>query len=271
MVLQTGEVVSTTATRLDVSANPLSTSEFSASIERASDEGLHYRINKTLAGIPLHWKDGKSIYHIAQSMVDNGYDTPVQAGFNTWSTLSQLNYTRGTAINSEHWGGNADGINNIVRIPNETEWTDSIGAPYNALNGEITDADIAFNGTPESITNPGTYYYWGTNGDTDKVDIQNTATHEIGHYFGLRHIWGDVIGCDGTDYCNDTPQAYDSHSSCTNIDPFSCGSEDMYQNYLDYTYDRCMNLFTNDQTLRMRTVIENSPRRKSLLTSPGLF
>ena len=104
----------------------------------------------------------------------------------------------------------------------------------------------------------------------NSYDRGRTTTHEIGHYLGLRHIWGDVVGCDGTDYCDDTPQAEDSYSSCSNIDPESCGSEDMYQNYLDYSYDRCMNIFTSDQMDRMRIVLENSPRRFSLLSSPGL-
>jgi hypothetical protein len=112
---------------------------------------------------------------------------------------------------------------------------------------------------------------YGTFNLFNNYDRGRTTTHEIGHYFGLRHIWGDVIGCDGTDYCSDTPNAFESYTSCTNIDPFSCDSEDMYQNYLDYSYDRCMNIFTVDQAFRMRTVIENSPRRKSLLTSPGLI
>ncbi len=104
----------------------------------------------------------------------------------------------------------------------------------------------------------------------NSYDRGRTTTHEVGHYLGLRHIWGDVIGCDGTDYCDDTPQAYDSYSSCSNIDPFTCDSEDMFQNFLDYSYDRCMNIFTDDQKQRMRIVMENSPRRFSLLSSPGL-
>jgi len=104
----------------------------------------------------------------------------------------------------------------------------------------------------------------------NSYDRGRTTTHEVGHYLGLRHIWGDIVGCDGTDYCDDTPQAYDSYSSCSNIDPFTCDSEDMFQNFLDYSYDRCMNIFTDDQKQRMRIVMENSPRRFSLLSSPGL-
>lgn len=104
----------------------------------------------------------------------------------------------------------------------------------------------------------------------NSYDRGRTTTHEVGHYLGLRHIWGDVVGCDGTDYCDDTPYAYDSYNSCSNIDPFTCDSEDMYQNFLDYSYDRCMNIFTNDQRERMRIVLENSPRRFTLLSSPGL-
>lgn len=102
-------------------------------------------------------------------------------------------------------------------------------------------------------------------------DLGRTTTHEVGHFLGLRHIWGDSNQCGATDYCDDTPDQETSYSSCTNIIGFSCGSEDMYQNYMDYTYDACMNLFTQDQKERMRIVMENSPRRASLLTSSGLL
>ena len=102
-------------------------------------------------------------------------------------------------------------------------------------------------------------------------DLGRTTTHEVGHFLGLRHIWGDSDQCGATDYCDDTPDQETSYSSCTNILGFSCGSEDMYQNYLDYTYDVCMNIFTADQTERMRIVMENSPRRATLMTSSALF
>ncbi len=102
-------------------------------------------------------------------------------------------------------------------------------------------------------------------------DRGRTTTHEIGHYFGLRHIWGDVDQCGATDYCDDTPDQETSYNSCTNVPGNSCDSDDMYQNYMDYTYDECMNIFTRDQKERMRIVLENSPRRTSLLNSSGLL
>ncbi len=101
-------------------------------------------------------------------------------------------------------------------------------------------------------------------------DRGRTTTHEVGHFLGLRHVWGDG-GCGATDYCADTPDQEHSYDSCNGIDGFSCGSDDMYQNYMDYTYDACMNIFSRDQKERMRIVLENSPRRESLLTSPGLL
>jgi len=97
-----------------------------------------------------------------------------------------------------------------------------------------------------------------------------TATHEIGHYLGLRHTWGDDNNsCSGTDYVADTPNQAGSTSGCPAHPRKTCEVTAMFQNYLDYTNDACMNIFTVGQVARMTSVLENSTRRKSLLTSVG--
>lgn len=106
----------------------------------------------------------------------------------------------------------------------------------------------------------------------DNYDKGRTATHEVGHFFGLRHIWGDDNGsCSGNgDYVSDTPNQGDYTSGCPTHPQVSCSVNSMFQNYMDYTSDACMNLFTNGQVDRMVTVLQNSPRRNSMLTSHAL-
>ncbi len=99
-------------------------------------------------------------------------------------------------------------------------------------------------------------------------NLGRTTTHEVGHWFGLYHIWGDQNNCTASDYCDDTPSQFESTTGCP-TDQGSCTNRDMYENFMDYSYDACMNIFTIDQKNRMRTVMELSPRRKSLLSSTG--
>ncbi|MFZ9980791.1 MAG: gliding motility-associated C-terminal domain-containing protein [Cyclobacteriaceae bacterium] len=95
-------------------------------------------------------------------------------------------------------------------------------------------------------------------------------THEMGHFFGLRHTWGDGEGCSSTDFIDDTPVQSEPTESCPTGVLADCTPQGrMYQNYMDYTYDDCMNLFTTDQVERMKLVLENSPRRRSLLIASG--
>ncbi len=111
------------------------------------------------------------------------------------------------------------------------------------------------------------FNYFGFNPTITPRSLGRTATHEVGHFLGLRHIWGDG-GCDVDDYIEDTPQADKEHYTCAS-EVFSCGTRNMIENYMDYTNDVCMNLFTEGQKQRMDIVLANSPRRKSLLNSNG--
>ncbi|MGM0581049.1 MAG: M43 family zinc metalloprotease [Bacteroidota bacterium] len=113
------------------------------------------------------------------------------------------------------------------------------------------------------------YVFLGENPDSPSFESKGrTATHEMGHFFGLRHIWGDG-GCSADDFCEDTPASDDPSTGC-NLSKTTCESLDMVQNFMDYTNDVCMNIFTADQKSRVRTVVENSPRRESLTRSKGL-
>ncbi len=97
-----------------------------------------------------------------------------------------------------------------------------------------------------------------------------TATHEVGHYFNLYHIWGDDNGgCNGTDFIDDTPNQADftadapvgvKTDNCTTTSPGI-----MYQNFMDYTRDSYLVLFTITQVSRMEAAL--SQYRSSLLTS----
>lgn len=96
-------------------------------------------------------------------------------------------------------------------------------------------------------------------GDNIIVGSQGrTATHEIGHYLGLAHIWADFTntgGCTNDDGISDTPEQDAEYYGCPSGAQFSCGNADMHMNYMDYVNDNCMNAFTQGQSNVMRAVL----------------
>ncbi|WP_235297777.1 T9SS type A sorting domain-containing protein [Portibacter marinus] len=114
------------------------------------------------------------------------------------------------------------------------------------------------------------------------LDLGRTATHEVGHFFGLRHIGGDG-DCSADDFCADTPtQAgqnnnffddcdYDPNAALGTLrndcDDGPGDLPDQFMNYMDYSDDACMNMFSSDQKARMDVILEFSPRRASLINS----
>ncbi len=111
----------------------------------------------------------------------------------------------------------------------------------------------------------------GGTGMAPPYNLGRTTTHEVGHWLGLRHTWGDG-DCSVDDFCDDTPLCNGPHYGCTAHPVSACiaGQRRMIENYMDYSDDGCMNIFTIDQAVRMRIVLENCPRRSSLITSPAL-
>jgi hypothetical protein len=104
------------------------------------------------------------------------------------------------------------------------------------------------------------YRAFGTTG-TAKAPFNKgrTATHEVGHYLNLRHIWGDTPDCSGSDMVADTPNCAGPNYGTPSFPVVTCNNGpngDMFMNYMDYVDDAAMFMFTTQQVLRMRTAIE---------------
>lgn len=81
-----------------------------------------------------------------------------------------------------------------------------------------------------------------------------TCTHEVGHWLNLIHVWGNM-NC-GDDFVSDTPEQANANYGCpAHPSPTCSNSGDMFQNYMDYTNDACMNMFTIGQKNRMHATL----------------
>jgi hypothetical protein len=120
------------------------------------------------------------------------------------------------------------------------------------------------------ITTP----HFGTSDLEGGSNLGRSLTHEMGHFLGLEHLWGKIenAACmEFDDYCDDTPPVSRRTGNCVGTPAISCNGEPVLtQNYMDYTDDACMNMFTKDQVIRMRYVLMNSPVRESLTRSSAI-
>lgn len=119
-----------------------------------------------------------------------------------------------------------------------------------------------FPGGPEATDGIviGPNYFGETSGPYGKG---RTATHEIGHWLNLRHIWGDGP-CKFDDYVSDTPSSNGPNYGCPTYPTVNCRSADMTMNYMDYTYDSCMYMFTNGQNDRAHAIFEPGGPRAAM-------
>lgn len=168
---------------------------------------------------------------------------------------------------------NRRGFGTNDRVKNPSRGGSAVVTPASALNVWVCNIGGGILGYAQfpggSSSTDGVvcdYRYFGTTGTaTAPFDLGRTMTHEVGHYLNLRHIWGDT-GCGGDDFVSDTPLAGSPNytgSPCTYPGPNTCDTgsgdlPDMFQNYMDYSDDACMNLFTTGQSNRMWAAIQAS-------------
>src|SRR5687768_11996638 len=102
--------------------------------------------------------------------------------------------------------------------------------------------------------------YFGAARSADDLSINSgghTLTHEMGHFLGLLHIWGDDDdSCTDSDEVEDTPNAEGPYLGCPSGTQVSCGVSNMYENFMDFTDDRCLAAFTHGQAMRMQAVLD---------------
>ena len=189
---------------------------------------------------------------------------------------------------------NGNATSGILRVPtsatsfgtNNTVKSSSTGGsnPWNAgkyLNLWVCDISGSILGYAQfpggSASTDGVvcdYQYFGTNGTaTAPFNKGRTATHEVGHWLNLYHIWGDDgTGCTGSDLVTDTPNAAGPNYGCPAFPRVTCSNGpngDLFMNYMDYTDDACMYMFSNAQSTRMQSLFATGGARSSILTSTG--
>ncbi|MDB5270813.1 MAG: hypothetical protein JWP58_3853 [Hymenobacter sp.] len=116
--------------------------------------------------------------------------------------------------------------------------------------------------------------YFGRTGTVSApYNLGRTGSHEVGHWLNLNHIWGDDgTACTGTDNVADTPNQADENYGKPTFPQVSCSNGpngDMFMNYMDYTDDAGMYMFSTGQSSRMNALFGSGGARVSLLTSQG--
>ena len=235
------------------------------------------------SGYNNHASGADVLVQFVASTLDTNNNTLGEAGIqridkNTFGATNppfNINYIEATIKPNSIWNATkyfniwVMDLNGLLGYAQFPDAPNELGVGVN--NSANTDGVVVhYNTVGSSLQKfPGGYPY----------DEGRTLTHEAGHWLGLRHIWGDG-NCTTDDFVFDTPRASGPHFGCPAATTNSCNditygapadSNDMVKNYMDYSDDGCMDIFTNGQKGRMRVVMgetgAGAPRRAILRLS----
>ena len=184
-----------------------------------------------------------------------------------YSTLSNCSFKENDVKSLSYWPSNKYLNVWIVQSMHYSGSMDCVGGGYATFPGGAATLD-GINIRGDLISNIGTAAA-NTSGGNFKGRY---LIHELGHWFTLRHIWGDA-NC-GNDLVSDTPPAITSNNGCPNFprNPSSAcagstANGEMFTNYMDYTDGPCLNMFTAGQVARMTACMNSAVSGRSNLWS----
>ncbi len=149
---------------------------------------------------------------------------------------------------------------NTTTGDNDSQWSGYLNIFVQFNTGVLGYAPLGGSGNGDGVVIDAGAFGDGTTcgaiGASAPYNLGRTTTHEVGHYLLLDHIWGG--GCGQDDGVADTPDSQSDYGGCPNIGATTCGSVDMHMNYMDYTNDACMYMFSAGQSTRMENYFASS-------------
>lgn len=201
----------------------------------SSDAGIRFKLASSAPDGSAHSGITRTHTNRAGFISDDAVKSSASGGIDTWPIEHYLNI----------WVCNLTDYLGYAQFPGGPPTTDGIVIRHPAF------------GTTGTVQPP---YHTG-----------RTATHEVGHWLNLRHIWGDTQNCTGSDSVADTPTQRLPNYGKPDFPSISCTngpSGDMFMNYMDYVDDEAMFMFTQGQIARMQATLNTI--RTGLASSPGL-
>jgi hypothetical protein len=205
-------------------------------------------------------------------MPANSFQTATSTGFNVRFVLAQTpihkktktkSFSTNDAVKSSQRGGD----DAIDAAHNLNIWVCNLGQSLLGY-AQFPGGSLSTDGVVILYSAFGSRAKYAAGTYVAKYDLGRTTTHEVGHWMNLRHIWGDDNGaCSGSDLVDDTPNQASQNFGCPAYPHVSCSNGtkgDMFMNYMDYTDDACMFMFSTGQKARALAVFSSGGPRAAI-------